>query len=90
MRTRNRVRGVLHLLLMMNGDVAFVFRPGNVGAGSTPLLSTNCEAAQQDLVRTWGFTSKKAKVAIDDLKLDGFAEREIDADAGMVANLFPS
>lgn len=90
MPTPNRIRGVLHLLLMMNGNVAFVFRPGNVGAGSNPLLSKNFETAQEDLVRTWGFTSKKAKVAIDDLKLDGFAEREIDADAGMVAKLFPS
>ena len=41
-------------------------------------------------MRTWGFTSKKAKLAIDEVKLNGFAEREIDADAGMVAKLFPS
>ena len=86
----NRIRGVLHLLLLIDGNVAFVFRPGTVEAGSNPLLSTNFEAAQEDLVRTWGFPSKKAKEAIDELNLNGFAEREIDADAEMVAMLFPS
>jgi hypothetical protein len=90
MPTPDRISGVLHLRQVMTGAVVFVFKPGNVGAGSSPLLSKNIETAQEDLVRTWGFTSNKAKVAIEELKLNGFAEREIDVDAGMVARLFPS
>ena len=90
MPTPNRIRGVLHLRLLMTGIVIFVFKLGQVGAGSNPLLFKNLETAQEDLVRTWGFSSNKAKVAVDELKLNGFAEREIDADAGMVAKLFPS
>ena len=90
MPTPDRVRGVLHLRQVMTDAVIFVFNPGHVGAGSNPLLSKNIETAQEDLVSTWGFTSNKARVAVEELKLNGFVEREVDVDAGMVAKLLPS
>jgi len=68
MPTPDRIRGVLHLQLIENGTVAFVFMPGHMGVGST---------------------TNKAKATVDELKLNGQVEQEIDADAEMVAKLFP-
>jgi hypothetical protein len=89
MPTPDRIRGVLHLQLIENGTVAFVFMPGHMGVGSNPLLAKNIEMAEEDLVRSWGFTTNKAKATVDELKLNGQVEQEIDADAEMVAKLFP-
>ena len=59
MPTPNRIKGTLHLLLLLGGEVAFVFKPGNVGVGSDPLLSENFETARKDLVR--GFTLQQSE-----------------------------
>jgi hypothetical protein len=85
----DRIRGTLHLQFATNGTIAFVFMPGRE-AGSSPLLAKNIETAEEDLVRTWGFTPSKAETTIDELKLRGHVHRDIDADAGMVAKLFSS
>ena len=90
MTTPDRIRGILHLQRLINGTVAFVFMPRQMGAGSKPLLSENIETAEEDLVLTWGFTPNKAEVTIEELKLNGQAQRDIDADAEMVEKLFPS
>ena len=85
-----RIKGVLHLQLFTDGTVAFIFRPnGNHGAGSSPLSAKNVVIAQEDLVRTWGFTPNKARVTIEELKMSGHVHRDTDVDAAMVANLFP-
>ena len=85
-----RIKGVLHLQLFTDGTVAFIFRPnGNHGAGSSPLSAKNVDIAQEDLVRTWGFTPYKARVTIEELKMSGHVHRDTDIDAAIVANLFP-
>jgi len=88
MTAPDRIRGTLHLQLLANGTVAFVFMPGQMGRGNNPLLAKNADTAEEDLVRTWGFTSTKAKSTIEELKLNGQVQRETDADAEMVAKLF--
>ena len=91
MPTADRIRGTLHLQLLANGTVAFVFIPGSgqMGTGNNSLLTKNADTAEEDLVRTWRFTSANAKSAIKELKLNGQVHREFDADAKMVAILFP-
>jgi hypothetical protein len=84
------IKGVLHLQLLTNGTVAFLFRPdGNHGAGSSPFSAQNVDIAQEDLVRTWGFTPNKARITIEELKMSGHVHRDTDVDAAMVAKLFP-
>ena len=90
MNIPDKVRGFLHLRLLPDATVSFVFMPGQMGVGSRPLLSKNIETAEDDLVRTWGFTPGKARATIDELKQNVQVEREIDADRAMVAKLFPS
>ena len=84
----DRITGILHLQLLADRTVAFVFMPGQ-GAGSSPLLAKNIETAEEDLVHTWGFAPNKAKATVDELEMNRQVQWEIDADAGMVAKLFP-
>jgi hypothetical protein len=85
-----RIQGVLHLQLVTNGTVEFMFTPVGIhGAGSSPLSAQNVDIAREDLVRTWGFTPNKARVTIEELKMNGHVHRDTDVDAAMVAKLFP-
>ena len=86
-----RMKGVLHLQLFTNDTVSFIFAPlGNHGAWSRALIAKNCQTAQEDLVRRWGFAPSKAIATIDELRRSGHAHREADVDAELVARLFPS
>ena len=85
------MKGVLHLQLFTNDTVSFIFAPlGDRGAWSRALVAKNCQTAQEDLVRTWGFAPSKAIATIDELRKIGHAHRDTDVDGELAARLFPS
>lgn len=85
------MKGVLHLQLFTNDTVSFIFAPlGDRGAWSRALVAKNCQTAQEDLVRTWGFAPSKAIATIDELRRNGHAHRDTDVDGELAARLFPS
>jgi hypothetical protein len=73
-----RTNGKLHLDLISNGNVSFLFTPQQgAGFADSPLLCKNVDMAEDDLVRTWNFTPNKAQAAIEELKLRKHVERDV-------------
>ncbi len=82
-----KVTGRLVLTRFSGGEVQMVFMP-NIGAGNArPLLAKNTSQAEDDLVRTFGFTPDNAKARISELESKGQVDVVISVEESLAASL---
>jgi hypothetical protein len=82
------IEGTLHLTLLSNNTVQFVFMPNTGSGNSRPLLAKNTGQAEYDLTHTWDFSPEKARAAIEELEKSRQVERRISIEEATVSFMF--